>query len=75
MSGSSNVPPKSLAKEYEISLVLENGDKIKFFEETENKKRNILLPIETAVKEISLTILKNWGEEAYTKLFTFECFH
>lgn len=67
--------PKLLVKEYEIKIILKDGEEIKLIEEKENKKRNVLLSIEKELKEISLTIFQNWGGESSTRLFTFECFN
>jgi hypothetical protein len=65
--------PQTLAKEYKIQVVLENGETITFIEK-ENKKRNVLVSIERVSKEISLTISHNWGGTKKTKLFTFESY-
>ena len=65
--------PKTLAKEYEIKVFLANGEEV-HFKEKENKKRNVLLLVESEIVEVSLTILQNWGNKETTKLFTFEVY-
>ena len=68
-----NYLPKPLAKEYEIRVRLQSG-KTLCFTEKENKKRSVLIEINEEVKEISLTVLANWGDTDTTKIFTFECY-
>lgn len=65
--------PKTLAKEYEIRVLFENGEVVTFGE-MENKKRSVLLSVQGKARKISLTVSQNWGGGDETKIFTFECY-
>ncbi|MBO4940161.1 MAG: FAD-dependent oxidoreductase [Clostridia bacterium] len=64
--------PKTLAKGYEIKIVDQDGRGERLIIEHENKRRNILFPIEREIQEISLTVFENWGGTPSTRVFTFE---
>lgn len=63
--------PKTLVKEYCLELVYEDGSK-RTVRETENKKRNILIPVEKNLLEAKLTVFENWGSSELSNVFTFE---
>lgn len=65
--------PKTLAKAYELEILFENG-KTATVKENQNKRRNVLVPAKGKVKQITLTVLSNYGGTPETKLFTFECY-
>ena len=63
--------PKTLVKEYLLEIVYADGSK-KTYEEKENFKRNVLIPVEREVVGVKLTVNKNWGDEEKGRVFTFE---
>ena len=63
--------PKTLVKEYCLELVYEDGNK-RTIRETENKKRNVLIPVGNNLLEAKLTVFENWGSSETSAVFTFE---
>jgi hypothetical protein len=66
--------PITLAKSFEVTAKNANGEIIASYQTTENKKRNILIPVGKAVKEICFKINENWGNSAQTAVFAFELY-
>ena len=66
--------PATLAKEYKLRAAKSDGEEIELVWEKENRQRNVLIPVEREIKELSLTVLKNWGDTEKTNVFTFECY-
>jgi hypothetical protein len=66
--------PKTLAKSYLLTAKIDNGETVVLDNQTKNKKRSILVPVDFKVKEISLAIRENWGETEETGVFTFEIY-
>jgi hypothetical protein len=67
--------PDTLAKAYAVKIVDKEGREEIIGLEEENKRRNVLLPIEKEVQEVSLCVLENWGNTASTRVFTFELYN
>ena len=62
--------PKTLVKSYEIKLVTADGERIIL--ENRNLKRSVIIPIESEVTAVSLTVLGNWGNTDESRVFAFE---
>jgi hypothetical protein len=67
--------PDTLVKAYAVKIVDGEGREEIIGLEEENKRRNVLLPIEKEVQEVSLCVLENWGNTASTRVFTFELYN
>lgn len=63
--------PKTLVKQYSLEIKYADGNK-KIIEEKENRRRNILIPVEENILETKLTIYDNWGQHKTSGVFTFE---
>lgn len=65
--------PKTLVKAYSLELTFSDGSK-KFVEETENKKRNVLISVGEKLRDVNLTVYENWGKQETSGVFTFELY-
>lgn len=65
--------PKTLVKAYSLELTFSDGSK-KLVEETENKKRNILISVGEKLRDVKLTVYENWGKQETSGVFTFELY-
>lgn len=65
--------PKTLVKAYSLELTFSDGSK-KFVEETENKKRNVLISVGERLRDVKLTVYENWGKKETSGVFTFELY-
>ncbi|MDY4895276.1 MAG: hypothetical protein SO532_05265 [Candidatus Borkfalkiaceae bacterium] len=66
--------PGTLVKAFRAEIVTATGGRETLFSTTENIKRNLLLFVEKEVKEVRLTVEKNWGNSDESGIFTFELF-
>ena len=65
--------PKTLVKSFEVVARTLTGEKT-IYKTTENKSRNVLLPVGYEVQSIALKITENWGGMSENGVFTFELY-
>ena len=65
--------PSTLAKAYAIELTFTDGT-TQILQENENVKRNVLIPVDKAVRAVTLQVCSNWGNTDETDVFAFELY-
>lgn len=66
--------PKTLAKNFCVTVTDERGISHVVCESKENIRRNILIPVERNISAAELVVRENWGGMSETGIFTFELF-
>lgn len=66
--------PKTLVKSFTVKVTASNGEEKIIYQECENTKRNLLIPVGESVKRVSLTVTENWGGGDKSGVFSFELY-